>query len=103
MPSRSTERPAGWRRRLAHRLSTYGLPVVSDYPVAGYTVDLAVGAGPAAIGVECGVHPEGPDAHIERHLALRRAGWEIIDAFESRWLAAPDAAVEAIVERVLES
>ena len=32
-----------------------------------------------------GVHPDGPDAHIDRHLALRRRGWHIHEVFESRW------------------
>ena len=103
-PPRPAERaapPRGWVASLAGRIEGYGIRVLADYPVAGYTVDLAVGEGDAAVGVECLIHPDGPAAHIERHLALRRAGWEILDAFESRFLARPDAAVEQIVEAVL--
>ena len=51
---------------------------------------LALGTGDAALGVECGVHPAGVDAHIERHLALRRAGWDLVDAFQSRWTLEPE-------------
>jgi hypothetical protein len=100
-PAETAAPPAGWVAELAGRIEAYGLRVVADYPVAGYTVDLAVGEDVNAVGVECIVHPEGPRAHIERHLALRRAGWRMLDAFESRWLARPEAAVEAIVEAVL--
>jgi hypothetical protein len=99
--SETTSMPRGWVGSLAERLEGYGLRVVPDYPVAGYTVDLAVGEGDEAVGVECGVHPNGADAHIARHLALRRAGWRMLDAFESRWLANPDAAVDEIVQAVL--
>ena len=74
--------------------------MVADYPAAGWTVDLAVGEGEAAIGVECGVHPDGPHAHIERHLTLTRAGWQLTDAFESRWLTSPEQAAAAIAAKV---
>jgi len=59
--------------------------VVVDYPVGGHTVDLAIGVGAMAFGVETSVHPDGVQAHIDRHLALRRAGWRLVDAFESDW------------------
>jgi very-short-patch-repair endonuclease len=71
-------------------------------PVGGYTVDLAIGEGTAAIGVECGVHPGGIDAHIARHSALRRAGWELMSAMESRYLARPEDAAEAIIRKVVQ-
>jgi len=64
-------------------------------------VDLAVGTGPAAVGVVCGVHDDGPERHIERQSALRRTGWEIVDAFESFYLASPEEAIEAVVATVL--
>jgi hypothetical protein len=101
LPAETATTPSGWVGELAGRLESYGLRVVADYPVAGYTIDLAVGEGAGAVGVVCRVHPDGPEAHIDRHLALRRAGWRMLDAFESRWLAKPDAAVEAIVQTVL--
>ena len=55
----------------------------------------------AAFGVECRVHPAGPDTHIEQHLALRRAGWRMFDAFQSRWLADADGAAEMLSQRML--
>ncbi|HEV2087454.1 MAG TPA: hypothetical protein VGR21_03980, partial [Cryptosporangiaceae bacterium] len=33
----------------------------------------------------CDFHPEGVDAHVDRHLALRRAGWYVVEALPSRW------------------
>lgn len=47
------------------------------------------------LGLECVVHPDGPEAHVERHLALRRLGWELADAYPSRWR---DRQGELIVE-----
>ena len=75
--------------------------MIADYPVAGWRVDLAVGDDARAVGVECSVHPDGFEAHIERHMALRRAGWRLTDAYQTRWLARPEAAVEALASTVL--
>ena len=84
--------PAGsdWTERVARSLGDGGHRVVTGYPVAGWDVDIALGEGDAALGVECGVHPHGVDAHIERHLALRRSGWDLVDAFQSRWTLEPE-------------
>ena len=101
LPSESAARPLGWVSELANALRDHGVDYVADYPVAGYTVDLAIGTGAAALGVECEAHPQGPDAHIERHMALRRAGWDLTDAFQSRWLTQPEAAVDRLAEMVL--
>ena len=72
-----------------------------SYPVAGWTVDLAIGARKQAIGVETTIHPQGAAAHIEQHLALRRAGWQIADAFQSRWLTDPAGAAEMLSRQIL--
>jgi AAA domain len=88
-----------WVSRIADALSDTEDRVVTDYPVAGWTVDIALGSDATAIGVECTVHPDGPDAHIERHLTLRRAGWTLTDAFQSRWMLDPEqAAIQLAVE-----
>lgn len=88
-----------WVRRMADALSGPDRRVVTNYPVAGWTVDLALGQGTAAFGIECTVHPDGVDAHIERHLTLLRAGWTLTDAFQSRWIDDPEqAAVHLAVE-----
>lgn len=77
---------AGWTQRLAEALELGGVRVVTGYPIAGWSIDLVVGEGRAALGVETTVHPEGPTAHMERHLTLRRAGWDLVSMFESSWL-----------------
>lgn len=79
-----------WTRRVAASLADGGHRVVTGYPVAGHAVDIALGTGTVALGIECGVHPDGVATHIERHLALRRAGWDLVDAFQSRWTLNPE-------------
>jgi AAA domain len=100
-PSAPARRPQGWVGDLATALDGFQLPVVAGYPVAGYAVDLAVGGGADAVGVECVVYERDPERHVERHQALTRAGWTMRDAFRSRWLASPDDAVTAIVTDLL--
>jgi len=92
----------GWSSVVAAALRPFGLPVWEDYPVGGYTIDIVIGEGTEAIGVECGIHPEGVDAHMARHSALRRAGWEMMAAMESRYLARPEDAAQAIIRKVVQ-
>lgn len=101
-PVQGAEPATSWVAELARAIADYRLRVVPDYPVAGYTIDLAVGEGRRAIGVECGVYENDPKRHVERHLDLVRAGWELHDAFESRWLSQPETAVDEIAQRFLE-
>lgn len=81
------QRPeSGWRGDLARDLHANGdVRVVTGYPVGVHSVDLAVGTGVRSFGIETCLHPDGVDAHIARHLTLRRAGWELVDAFEAEW------------------
>ena len=84
-----------WSDALGAELARAGHVVSHRYPVGTWEVDLVVGEGDSAVGIECGVHPDGSDAHIERHLTLTAAGWRLIDAFPSRWSGhAARAAVE---------
>jgi len=93
--------PGGWVGQLGEALRSRGLRVVPAYEVAGWTIDLAVGTGAGAVGVICHVHRAGPTTHIEQQSALRRAGWDLIDAFESVYLADPEEAVNQVVARIL--
>jgi hypothetical protein len=92
--------PAGeWAAALAAEFGRAGVPARPGYQVGNWVVDLCVGTGDAAVGLFCGVHPLGPDAHIERRRELTRAGWNLVDAYPSRWGAnASRAAVELTVE-----
>jgi hypothetical protein len=73
-----------WREALAEELARYGTVRV-DYPVGPWLLDLCFGDGDDAVLLECGVHPDGVDAHIERRLTLMGLGWQVRDAFPSRW------------------
>ena len=44
----------------------------------------------------CELHPDGIDAHIDRHVALHRAGWRTMDALRSDGDAAAMRMVEMI-------
>ncbi|MFV2019769.1 DEAD/DEAH box helicase [Micromonospora sp. LOL_023] len=80
---------SGWAEQLGARLTELGGAVRFDYPVGRWTVDICLGAGADAVGLNCVVHPEGPQAHLARQRALRRAGWALADAFASRWNGDP--------------
>ena len=90
-----------WTGDLADELGEFGVAVFPAYPVAGWSVDLAIGESAQAIGVETMVHPDGAKAHIEQHLALRRAGWDMADAFQSRWLTDAPGAAEMLSKQLL--
>lgn len=70
----------GWTRALADVLTDAGERVRVGYEVGRWTVDLVVGeARPVAVATR--VHPDGPAAHLERYVALHRAGWHQTEAF----------------------
>jgi hypothetical protein len=73
-----------WVRTIADDLRDGGLTTITSFPAGRHLVDVCV---PDAgdVGIECDVHPDGPEAHIERHLALVRLGWRLFDAYPSRW------------------
>lgn len=100
-PNFQADQHPDWLTGLADKIRSYGLKVIPDYRVAGWTIDLVVTDGTHSVAVECRIHQDGPDAHVERHRALRRAGWRILDAHRSAWLAAPDAAADGVANAIL--
>ncbi|SBT42469.1 AAA domain-containing protein [Micromonospora auratinigra] len=90
----------GWAAALAEELRRLGLPVRPGYPVGRWRVDLCVGADADAVGVLCGVHPDGPAAHVERQRTLARAGWRLHDVFASRWADDPIRAALDLASRL---
>ncbi len=95
-PAPPGEAEGAWAGAVAEALVAGGEVVRPGYPVGRWTVDLCLGEGAGALGVECGVHPDGPATHRARHLALRRAGWRIVDAFPERFDADPAAAAASL-------
>ena len=85
-----------WVAGLADELECLGVTTRPDYPVGQWTIDLCIGDGERALAVECVVHPAGPVVHVERHRALRRAGWRITDSFATRWDGDPVSAAVAL-------
>lgn len=90
---RSSDSVAGW-------LSAGGLRTVACYPTGRHTVDVCAGDERQFLGLECSVHPAGPAAHVERHLALRRAGWELAGAYRSRWAQRQGELLVDVTERL---
>lgn len=97
-------RPAGvpgpWVAEVSESLSAAGLPTVPLYPSGRHAVDVCAGDAGGFVGLECTVHPDGPAAHVERHLALRRAGWELEGAYRSRWGERRGELVVRVAERL---
>lgn len=89
---------SGWTDRLASELAKLSDErVITDYEVAGDAIDIVLGEGPTAIGIETELHPDGIDAHIERHLALRRAGWNIVPLFRCEAFGHVEEAIAELV------
>ncbi len=82
---RSAGAPGPWVGLVAEDLAATGVAALARYPTGRHTVDVCAGDQRGFVGLECSVHPEGPAAHVERHLALRRAGWPLACAYRSRW------------------
>lgn len=73
--------------RVAETLGDTGVPVRIGYRVGHHMIDIVVGDGIQAIAVDCGPHPDGAAAHIDRALMLRRAGWRTADAYATNGVA----------------
>ncbi|MGC1211578.1 MAG: hypothetical protein WA890_10000 [Micromonospora sp.] len=93
-------RAEGWTAALAEELRRLGVPVRPGYPVGRWRVDLCVGDDADAVGVICGVHPDGVAAHVERQRTLLRAGWRLYDVFASRWSDDPIRAALDLASRM---
>ena len=90
---------SAWTSQVADHLHLAGVDVRTSYPSGRHVVDVSLCDNTRSSGVECEVHADGPEAHIERHLALCRAGWKLAGAYRSRWA---DRGAELVVELVKE-
>ena len=96
--------PAGtasaWIRMVADHLALGGTEVRTAYPSGRHVVDISLCDPVRNVGIECDVHPDGAEAHIERHLALRRAGWDLAGAHRSRWSERPGELAVDLLHRL---
>lgn len=99
-PPATVEPTDPWVRALATELGRAGVPSRHDYPVGRWTLDLCIGDGEDAVAVACRVHPQGPKAHLERHLQLRRSGWRILEGWPSRFDDDPVRAALALCDEL---
>ena len=74
-----------WVRRIAEALNEHDVGVRMGYRVGAHVIDLVIGPSGDPVALDCRPHPDGPAAHLDRALQLRRTGWRTADAFESRW------------------
>ncbi|MFN0026834.1 MAG: DEAD/DEAH box helicase [Acidimicrobiales bacterium] len=74
-----------WARAIVDEIRQAGFDVTSAYPAGRHLLDGAVVVHGIPVGLICTLHPDGVDAHLQRHLALRRAGWHTLDALEADW------------------
>lgn len=81
--------PAGigsaWARWLADELRRSSVQLWERYPTGHHVVDIASAWAGRPVAVVCDLHADGIDAHLDRHLALVRAGWHVVDALEPAW------------------
>jgi hypothetical protein len=81
-------------RAVATDLRLAGLDATAGYPTGRHVVDVCVATAGRDVAVETAVHPAGPAAHLDRHLALRRAGWRVLEAHASRHPSEPALVLE---------
>ena len=92
--------PTEWCDTIADGLASVGLPTYRCYPTGNHVVDVATISQGRPAAVVCGLHPAGVDAHLERHAALVRAGWQVHDALQSRWGDRPAELILDLSHRV---
>jgi len=99
-PRRPQVHGTGWAERVANDLSQSGHRVITDYEVAGETIDVVVGSGPEAFGIETEVHPAGIERHFDRRLALQRSGWEVVSLHRSSCYGREEEAIAELLARI---
>jgi hypothetical protein len=77
--------PTAWATQIVGELRRAGVALTERYPVGRHTVDAATAVQHRPVALVCGLHDDGVEAHIDRHLALLRGGWTVLDALRSEW------------------
>ncbi len=89
-----------WVNLLADDLRVGGATVRIGYQVGRHQLDLVVGDGASAIGVDARIDPAGTAQQITRRIELHELGWTILDVPESQWGMRRAYAVAEILARV---
>jgi hypothetical protein len=83
-----------WVASLAEDFRSAGVAVRTNYRVGAHAIDLVVGQGASAVGIDAGPAAQ-VDAPVDRRLELRALGWRIVDLPAARWA---DRRAEAVTE-----
>jgi len=89
-----------WVDKVADGLRTAGVGTRPGYPTGRHRLDLVIDGRVQDVAVECELHPDGPEAHVDRRLALLDAGWTVLDAHASRWASRPGDLVLDLTDRL---
>ena len=109
-------RPRGRRRRVPIRaawvtaalddVEAAGVALARGFPIGRHVVDAVIddvdgsGADVVPVAFVFGVHRDGAEAHIDRHLTLLDAGWRVVEVREPEWR---DRHAELVVELIRQS
>jgi len=91
-----------FERQVAEALRDAGYRVISQYPSAGYHIDLVVTNGHVSVAVECDgpTHFQADGTYttedVQRHLVLSRAGWQIYRIPYHSWIRDPSQHLDQI-------
>ena len=83
-----------WVTSLAEDFSAAGVPVRTNYRVGSHTIDLVVGQGASALGIDAGPAAQAT-APVDRRLELRALGWHMMELPAAQWA---DRRAEAVTE-----
>lgn len=89
-----------WVNLLADDLRVGGATVRIGYRVGRHVLDLVVGDGAAAIGIDARIDLAGTPKQLTRRLELHELGWTILDVPEGQWGHRRAYAVAEILARV---
>ncbi len=89
-----------WVQLLADDLRVGGATVRTGYRVGRHVLDLVVGDGAAAIGIDARIDPTGTPKQLIRRLELYELGWTVLDVPESQWGLRRAYAIAEILARV---
>ncbi len=96
-PPASCRTVPSWADSVLDDLQQQGVRLYRGYPVGRHVIDAVTSVGGRNVALLFNVHHDGPDAHIERQLALRHGGWQVIESLPSRWAERP---AELVIELI---